>query len=251
MSFDLGEEALEVFRQIPIDHAASVDELSSDNRRNAGLRHFRNLLAHGLVTAESRRPLRIRVADDQFARAFHGTLTAKPYVTPILARSHLPIIAALHAKPGATATQLAKATGLHVNTVRMNLANLMARGLLVKQGRGISIAAHAGDFEDLAQYFIQFQLQQKLPRSDVVLRKSGGLTMVVESKRPIRALTTTAARRFQEEGADVLAANYQYRIHALKDDAPITLAEAFDDATALGTSPRTLTAMHQFLESHG
>ena len=250
MSFDIGQEALEVFRQVPIDHAASVDDLSPKNTRNAGLRHFRNLLAHGLVTAESRRPLRIRVADDQFARALYGTLTAKPYVIPILAGSHLPILAALHAKSGTTAIELARDTGLHVNTVRINLANLMARGLLVKQGRGISIAAHAGDFEDLAQFFIQFQLQQKIPRSDVVLRKSGDLTMVVESKRPLLALPTTATRRFQEDGAEVLAANYQYRIHALKDDATVTLAEAFDDATALGTSPRTLTAMHLFLESH-
>ncbi|MEO7397491.1 MAG: hypothetical protein ABIW84_02900 [Ilumatobacteraceae bacterium] len=252
MSYDLGKEALQVFRQIPVDRAASADDVQSENKRHASLRQFRNLLAHGLVEADSRRPLTVHVAGDQFARAFHGTLNSKPYVAPILIGSHLPVLAALHVKPGSTAMDLAQETGVHANTVRKDLANLMARGLLVKKGRGFALAKHAKDFEDLARFFIHHQLERKIPKADLVLRSGGDeLVMVVESKQPIEGLAATAARRFQEAGANVMAANFQYRLHALKDAGEVSLKDAFADAKALGTSPRTLTTMHQFLENHG
>lgn len=247
----LGLEALEVFRDIPIDQAASTDDLAHARGREAALRHFRNLLAHGLVKAESQRPLRVRVAEDPFALAFHGTLRSKPFVAPILSGSNLRVIAALIAKPGANAVELAKETGLHPNTVRNDLKQLADRGLLLREKRGFRIADHARDFEDLARFYIQYEFKQKLPRREVILRRGrNDLVMVVESKEPLE-LPTTAACRFQEEGADVLPARFQYRIHALRDETQVPLEEALADAEALGTAPRTLTTMHQFLATHG
>lgn len=247
MGIGISPEALQIMVRLPANQTVGADELGADANKPAVLKQMRNLMALGLVLAETRRPLRVRLSDDRFAHAIHGLLRAKPFLAPILADSHLPILAALSSKPGSTVPGLANLTGLHAQTVRRSLRELMDRALIRKERTGYAIADHAGEVRDLAGYFVDHELKRKLPQVDAIIRRGDGLTMLIESKHHISDLPATGARKFQDAGADVLAANFQYRIHALKDGETVDFKGALADAVMLGTAPATLRTMQQFL----
>lgn len=243
MKNSLSTKDLRVFAALPRQGSATLAEAASNESPAERQRIARRLEALRLVDTVRGREKKLRVAAQPFAVSLHGMLQAKPHVAPLLAGARLPILAALATTPARLPVrELARVAQAHPNTVYRALGAFMRRALIAKKGPAYRLADHVPDLRQLATDYVVHVLQIRLaehPTVRPVLRN--GLRLIVASDRPIPGLPATAHYRFRLDGAEVLAARYQYAVTLA--GAPVTEDEALDDAKAIGTAPRTLAAI--------
>lgn len=237
---------LEVLATIKAGGATVVTEDAPGNPATA-LHHARGLIAHGILQPVQRRPLTVRVADHQFARALHGLVVISPHLRPVIAGSSLTVVAALADGPR-RAVDVARTAQIHVNTVHNVVRTLRNRALLMdRKDEQIELAPHGEPVRLLGILYARHLLEQKIAHlaGPVTIRHMDATT-IVETPTPNPGSPLTAVSRFQEDGAEVIAARYAYRIHPFHDK-PVSLEDALLDAEYIQTPPRTLQAMRAHL----
>lgn len=242
----LSAPSLEVLAAMRADDTTVVSEEAPGHPATA-LHHARGLIAHAILHPVQHRPLTVRLADHQFARGLHGLVVISPHLRPVIAGSGLTVIALLAEGP-TRAVEVARAARIHVNTVHKVVHSLRNRALLVDRGDGrIELAPHAEPLRLLGILYARHLTEQKIAHlaGPVTIRHMNATT-IVETPAPNPGRPLTAASRFQEDGAAVVAARYAYRIHPFHDH-PVSLDEALRDAEYIQTPPRTLEAMRAHL----
>lgn len=242
------ESALDALARAPPHGTIHADRLAEESGRPEALRRARLLEDAHCLDAATRRPKTLRLPDHGFPRALNGILRTRPHLRPMLANSHLPVLAVLacEARP-LDAAEIARKAGVSERTVRAVLNRFAHRGLLRRHDRGHQLADHVPELHHLGRLYCEHETQRRMARAPgafpVAVR---GTRTILESDEPVDDLEPTAYHRFELEGADVLAPRYQYAL-AMADEGT-TLHDAYEDMLALSPPPRTQRAVETYLK---